>query len=96
MSNAKERGWLGDILMREFAEYAAALTDAGHDWAVWPTSVWPEGSQLQLLQGRFLLARECADRIGHHFGDDEITQFHHEHLAYVAMFPHGPPSLTDG
>ncbi|MGW0757086.1 hypothetical protein ACWD1Y_11460 [Streptomyces sp. NPDC002814] len=97
MSNVKERGRLGDILMREFGEYITALIEAGHDWeAVWATAVWPPDSRLRWLQGRFLLARECAGMIGHRFTDDEITQFGRERLAYLAMYPDGPPSLTGG
>ncbi|MCZ1012047.1 hypothetical protein [Streptomyces lydicus] len=97
MSNATERGRLGDTLMREFAQYATALAEAGFNWATaWPTDKWLPGSRLFWLHGRFLLARECANLIGHSFDDEEITQFHREHLAYVAMFPSGPPSLNGG
>ncbi|WP_030372392.1 hypothetical protein [Streptomyces rimosus] len=97
MSNEKERGQLGDIMMREFGEYATALVEAGRDWAVvWPTAAWPPESRLRWLHGRFLLARECAAAVGRRFTDAEITQFHREHLAYLAAFPGGTPSLTDG
>ncbi|MEV0778895.1 hypothetical protein [Streptomyces sp. NPDC050428] len=97
MSTVKERGRLGDVLMREFAAYASALTEAGYDWAaVWPSAAWPEESRLRWLHALFLLARECAAVSGHRFGDEEITQFHREYLANAAMFPAGPPSLTDG
>ncbi|MFC8538076.1 hypothetical protein ACFUJY_29750 [Streptomyces sp. NPDC057249] len=94
MATEKERGRLGDILMREFAEYAAQLTAEGYDWAaVWATGAWPAESRLRWLHGRFLLAQECAAMIGHRFSDDEITQFHREHLAHGALFPDGPPSM---
>ncbi|AWI32650.1 hypothetical protein [Streptomyces tirandamycinicus] len=96
MANAKERGRLGDILMRELCEYITALTEAGHDWeAVWAWAVWPPDSRLRWLHGRFLLARECAAMIGHRFTDEEITQFGREQLAYLAQYPAGLPSLTD-
>lgn len=94
MSNVKERGRLGDILMREFGEYVQELIEAGHDWeAVWATAVWPPDSRLRWLHGRFLLARECAVGVGHHFTDDEITRFGRERLAYRALYPGGLPSL---
>ncbi|MFJ5142959.1 hypothetical protein [Streptomyces sp. NPDC088707] len=96
MSNTKERGRLGDILTREFNEYVAALIEAGHDWeSVWATATWPPDSTLRWLHGRFLLARECAAMIGHRFHDEEIARLGREHLEYLAMFPDGPPSLTD-
>ncbi|MEU9416080.1 hypothetical protein [Streptomyces sp. NPDC048272] len=94
MSNLKERGRLGDLLMREFNAYVAALIEAGHDWeAVWPTAVWPQGHSLYWLRGRFLLARECATMVGHKFSDGTITEFGREHLEHLALFPDGPPRL---
>ncbi|MEV6676411.1 hypothetical protein AB0N09_06005 [Streptomyces erythrochromogenes] len=94
MSNGKERGLLGDILMREFNAYVAALIEAGHDWeAVWATAVWPEGDRLYWLRGRFLLARECAAMVSHQFCDETITGYGRDHLEYLALFPDGPPSL---
>ncbi|MGA5411517.1 hypothetical protein ACPCSC_30220 [Streptomyces lavendulocolor] len=95
MSNAKERGRLGDRLMEVFAEYATALNLAGHDWAaVWATGMWPERSELWWLHGRFLLARELTAMANHVFTDAQITQFYRERLAYLALYPDGPPSLT--
>ncbi|MET9528164.1 hypothetical protein [Streptomyces coeruleorubidus] len=97
MSNVNERGRLGDILMREFGEYITELIEAGHDWeAVWATAEWPPDTRLHWLQGRFLLARECAGMISHRFTDEQITQFGRERLAYLAMYPDGPPSLIHG
>lgn len=96
MSNAKERGSLGDILMREFGEYATALTEAGHDWeAVWETAAWPPDTRLRWLHGRFILARECAGAAGVRPTNEQISQWHREHLAWLATFPGGVPSLTD-
>lgn len=101
MSNEKERGLLGDIVMREFTAYATALTEAGYDWAAvwaadWTETAFPEEGVLWRLRGRFLLARECAGMIGCRFTDDEITQFGRERLAYLQLCPDGPPSLTEG
>ncbi|MEU7228982.1 hypothetical protein [Streptomyces chrestomyceticus] len=96
MSNEKERGRLGDIMMREFAEYATSLNLAGHDWAAaWSMGTWPVSSDLWWRQGRFSLARECAAAVGHRFTDAEITQFYRERLAYLAAFPDGAPVLPD-
>ncbi|RSS95083.1 hypothetical protein EF903_05435 [Streptomyces sp. WAC05292] len=96
MSNVKERGRLGDILLREFGELADALTEAGYDWtAVWYCESWPSASRLRWLHGRFLLAREMAAAVGVHIPDEEITQQHRERLEYLRLFPDGPPSLTD-
>ncbi|WP_404949095.1 hypothetical protein HFP70_35520 [Streptomyces sp. ARC14] len=95
MSTATERGRMGDALMAEFAEYATALNLAGEDWAtVWATGTWPERTELWWLQGRFFLARSFTAIANHVFTDAEITQFYRERLAYLAMFPDGPPSLT--
>ncbi|MFD0352971.1 hypothetical protein ACFVHW_04365 [Streptomyces sp. NPDC127110] len=95
MSNSKERGRLGDILMREFGEFTAALTEAGHDWAaVWWFGVWPPGTQLRWLHGRFLLAREMAAAAGVHIPNEEITQQQRERLAYLQMLSEKPQSPT--
>jgi hypothetical protein len=98
VSNKRERGRLGDILMREFAAYATALTEAGYDWAAvwaadWTAEAFPKGSELWWLRGRFLLARECAGMTGHRFTDEQITQFYRERLAYLELFPDGMPNL---
>ncbi|MEU6632919.1 hypothetical protein ABZ905_32235 [Streptomyces parvus] len=95
MSNATERGRMGDRLMEVFGEYAAALDRAGHDWAaVWAAGVWPERSDLWWMRERFQLARELTAMANHVFTDARITQLHRERLAYLSMFPDGPPSLT--
>ncbi|MBV1940809.1 hypothetical protein KUF83_30200 [Streptomyces sp. BV286] len=96
MSREKERDLFGGILMREFGEYATALTEAGHDWTVWETAVWPPDSRLNWLHGRFLLARECAGVSELRPTDGEISQEYRARLAYLEMFPDGIPSLADG
>ncbi|MFD4933465.1 hypothetical protein [Streptomyces virginiae] len=97
MSNTKERDRLGDILMREFGEYANALTEAGEDWAaVWQHDRWPEESRLRWLHGRFLLAREMAGAVGVRMSDEAISAEHTARLEADRMFPEGRPSLTDG
>ncbi|WP_442538345.1 hypothetical protein [Streptomyces pseudogriseolus] len=96
MATAKERGRLGDIVTREMVAYALALEAAGYDWAaVWPTAEWEEGTVLDWLHGRFLLARECAAAIGHRFPDEKLTEFCREALEYRALYPDGPPELQD-
>ncbi|KIF00919.1 hypothetical protein PL81_38515 [Streptomyces sp. RSD-27] len=97
MSNSKERGRLGDILLREFGEYATALTEAGEDWAtVWWHERWAPETRLRWLHGRFLLAREMAAAVGVWMDDEEITAEHTARLEYLQMFPDGTPSLTSG
>ncbi|MFD7764114.1 hypothetical protein [Streptomyces microflavus] len=95
MSNKRERGRMGDRLIELFAEYATALDRAGHDWAtMWAAVEWPERSELWWLRDRFQVAREFTAMANHVFTDAEITQLYRERMAYVAMFPDGPPSLT--
>ncbi|MER7761563.1 hypothetical protein [Streptomyces sp. NPDC097619] len=90
MSTVKERDALGDILMREFGEYATALTDAGHDWAqVWPIRAWPPESRLRELHNRFLLAREMATAGGARLSDAEITRQYRDRLSLLESFPDG-------
>ncbi|MEV6400832.1 hypothetical protein AB0M39_39675 [Streptomyces sp. NPDC051907] len=95
MSTHKERGRLGDILLREFAAYATALTETGHDWTAWPGATRPPDPRLAWVHGRFLLARECAAAAGLYRTDAQITQEHRERLAHHELFPHGMPSLFD-
>lgn len=96
MATAKERGRLGDIVTREMVAYALALEAAGYDWAaVWPTAEWEEGTVLDRLHGRFLLARECATAIGARLPDEEMTRYCREALAYRELNPDGPPDLLE-
>ncbi|MGP3950853.1 hypothetical protein [Streptomyces sp. 7N604] len=98
MSSQQERDALGELLFREFAAYAVALTEHGEQWAqVWPRKdeeEWPPGSELDWLHGRFVLAREAAAVVGVRLSDKEITRQHQERLEYLRAFPNGMPSLT--
>ncbi|MER7937837.1 MULTISPECIES: hypothetical protein [unclassified Streptomyces] len=92
MSNVKERGRLGDILMREFAPYADALTVAGLDWSVaWNdksvTATFVQGGELYWRRRMFLLARECAGMANHRFTDEQLTQMCRDHLKHRELFP---------
>lgn len=99
MANKRERGDIGDIVVREMAAYVRALAEAEYDWAAvwsqpWTAEVFPEGTELWWLRGRFLLARECAGMANVRFTDEELTKFCHERLAYDAMHDGNPPRWT--
>jgi hypothetical protein len=95
----RERGDVGDIIVREMAPYARALAEAGYDWAAvwsqkWTAEAFPEGTELWWLRGRFLLARECAGMANVRFPDEQLTQFCRERLEYDALHGGNPPRWT--
>jgi hypothetical protein len=94
MSTRQERGRIEDIVMREFATYAAALTAANHSWGSAWEADWPQGSELRRVQERFGLALDCARAVGLSLTPPHITQLHQARLTYVALFPGGAPNLS--
>ena len=95
MSNINERGGVGGILMREFAEYAGALTEAGYDWSTtWAFDTWPAESRLGWLNALFRLARECAGVSGVRVSDAEITRLYRDMQTYWEMFPDRRPGFS--
>lgn len=86
MANSKERGRIGDLLLREAVALAEALEPFGQKLLTMTPDTWPEdATAVRVAHHGFEVALESARAVGHGVSLVEIARQTEERREYLRM-----------
>ncbi|MFJ4342650.1 hypothetical protein [Streptomyces sp. NPDC088915] len=96
MSNKAERDKIGELLQREWKDYAAILDDRGETWKTTDPMRWPASSALHSLDHAIRRLLDVAKIVGLDVTRASLERDHRAIEEYRRMFPGaGMPTLED-
>ncbi|MEU0857460.1 hypothetical protein ABZ352_18755 [Streptomyces griseofuscus] len=96
MSNRTERDAIGELLLKEWKDFAEVLADRGETWATTDPMTWPRDSTLWWLDHGIRRLLDAAAVVGLKLTREELERQHQERAEYRRLFPNGAPTLTNG